>query len=97
MIVNMRNKMVGKSAGKSDSARYYASNPEARRKKLEYDANYHSSEERIAYRVRLNKANRRMGRKCDGMDVSHRRDGGLVLERASSNRARNGEGGRRLL
>ena len=97
MIVNMRNKMAGRSSGKSESARYYASNPEARRKKLAYDTKYHSTEERVAYRMRLNKANRRMGRKSDGMDVSHRRDGRLVLERASSNRSRNGEGGRRLL
>jgi hypothetical protein len=38
-----------------------------------------------------------MGVEGDGKDVSHTASGRLVLERASSNRARNGKNGRRLL
>jgi hypothetical protein len=93
----MRNGLAGKFTGKSESSRYFASNPEARRKKNAYNKRYHASEERKRYRAELNAANRRMGREGDGRDVSHTASGRVVLERASSNRARNGKGGRRLL
>ena len=37
-----RNKLAGKGKGKSRSAKYYAANPEARKKKQAYDKKYHS-------------------------------------------------------
>lgn len=90
----MRNKLAGKSAGKSKSAKYFASNPEARDKKNAYNKEYHSSEERKGYRVKLNKANRRAGTygNGDGKDMSHTSGGKLVRESQSTNRARNGKG-----
>jgi hypothetical protein len=93
----MRNGLAGRFTGRSDSSRYYASNPEARRRKNAYNKAYHATEERRDYRSELNQANRKMGRKGDGKDVSHTRSGKLVLEGRKSNRARNGHGGRRLL
>lgn len=91
-----RNTLAGKSTGKSKSAKYFAENPEARKKKNAYNKKYHSSEERKNYRVKLNKANRdsnTYGNK-DGIDKSHTKTGKLVSEKQSSNRARNGKGGR---
>lgn len=90
----MRNKLAGKSSGKSKSAKYFASHPEAREKKNAYNKEYHSSEERKNYRVRLNKANRDAGTygNGDGKDMSHTKSNGLVKENQSSNRARNGKG-----
>jgi hypothetical protein len=90
----MRNKLAGKSSGKSKSAKYFAANPEAREKKNEYNKEYHSSEERKNYRVGLNKANRDAGTygNRDGKDMSHTKSGKIVKEKESSNRARNGKG-----
>lgn len=82
-------------AAKSKSARYYASNPEARAKKKKYDTKYHSSAERRKYRSELNSARRK--RKIYGKgggDMSHTKSGGLVRESASKNRSRNGANGR---
>ena len=90
----MRNKLAGKSTGKSKSAKYFASHPEARAKKNAYNKEYHSSEERNKYRADLNKANRKAGTygNGDGKDMSHTKDGKLIREKQSSNRARNGKG-----
>jgi len=90
----MRNSLAGKSTGKSKSAKYFASNPEARKKKNEYNKEYHSSSSRIKYRQELNSANRKSGTygNGDGKDKSHTKSGKLVSEKASTNRARNGKG-----
>lgn len=90
----MRNKLAGKSTGKSKSAKYFASHPEARAKKNAYNKEYHSSEERNKYRSDLNQANRKAGTygNGDGKDMSHTKSGKLVKEKQSSNRARNGKG-----
>lgn len=90
----MRNKLAGKSSGKSKSAKYFAANPEARAKKNAYNKEYHSTEERKNYRTKLNKANRDAGTygNGDGKDMSHTKSNGLVKENQSSNRARNGKG-----
>lgn len=90
----MRNKLAGKSTGKSKSAKYFASHPEAREKKNQYNKEYHSSSERRKYRADLNKANRKAGTygNGDNKDMSHTNGGGLVRESQSANRARNGRG-----
>tara|TARA_R110000787_G_C13125320_1_gene415384 strand:- start:4 stop:282 length:279 start_codon:yes stop_codon:yes gene_type:complete len=86
-----RNTLAGKGKGKSKSAKYYAANPEARKKKQAYDKKFHSTKERKSYRSKLNSANRKAktyGNK-DGKDMSHTKKGTLVKEKQSKNRARN--------
>lgn len=96
MAKSSKNKLAGKSTGKSDSAKYFASHPEARAKKNAYNKEYHSTESRKNYREGLNKINRRDNDKGygDGKDLSHKKDGSLVKESRSANRARNGKGGK---
>ena len=86
--------MAGKSTGKSHSAKYFASNPESRKKKNEYNKKYHATPERIQYREQLNKFNRQTEGYGDGMDASHTRGGKLTTEKRSTNRARNGKNGK---
>jgi hypothetical protein len=80
----------------SKSAIYFQNNPEARKKKNDYNTKYHSTTERKKYRVKLNKANRDAGTygNGDGKDMSHTKSGKLVKESASTNRARNGKDGK---
>lgn len=94
-----RNSLAGKSTGKSKSAKYYASNPEANSKKLEYQKKYASTDKQKKYRAELNKANKKSGTygNLDGIDKSHTKKGKLVNEKASTNRARNGAGNNKRL
>ena len=94
-VPQRRNKNAGKSTGKSKSAKYFASNPEARKKKNEYNKEYHSSNERKDYRVELNRETRK--KRTPGKDVSHTSNGKLVREDRAKNRARNGKGGTKKL
>ena len=91
-VPQRRNKNAGKSTGKSESAKYFANNPEARRKKNEYNSKYHSTPSRKKYRAKLNSANRENPNKA-GQDKSHTKSGKIVNESRSSNRARNGKRG----
>lgn len=95
----MRNKLAGKSTGKSKSAKYFASHPEARAKKNEYNKKYHATEDRVNYREDLNQANRKAKTygNGDGKDMSHTKKGSLTKEKQSSNRARNGKGNNKRL
>lgn len=92
----MRNSLAGSKNGTSESAKYFQNNPEARKKKNEYNKKYHSSAKRKKYRVKLNKANRDAGTygNKDGKDMSHTKDNKLVKEAMSSNRARQGKDGK---
>jgi hypothetical protein len=92
MNTSKRNSLAGKSTGKSKSAKYFASNPEARAKKNKYNTEYHKTSERKQYRAELNKANRNSSGYGDGKDKSHTKSGSLVNEARSTNRARNGKG-----
>lgn len=69
------------------TAKYYASNPEARKKRLEYQREYNRKEREVKKRVELNRENRKRGTygNGDGMDVAHTRNG-TKLQRASVNR-----------
>ena len=72
------------------SAKYYRSNPEARRKKAATDKKVNARPEQREKRAELSKERRRrgiMGR--GGKDMSHTKDGRIVAEDASKNRARN--------
>jgi hypothetical protein len=66
-------------------------------RKKKYDAEYSASPERKKYRTELNRANKKAGTygkmKSMGMDRSHTKTGALVMEKASTNRARNGRNG----
>lgn len=86
-----RNTLTGTKRGKSRSARYYQSHPEARDKKKKYDTEYHKSKKRKSYRAKLNKDNRKSGDygNKDGKDKSHDDDGKTKNEDQSKNRARN--------
>lgn len=94
MDKSKRNSRAGKSTGKSRSAKYFASNPEARAKKNAYNTEYHKTEERKKYRAELNRENRKTNGYGDNKDKSHTKSGRLVDEDRSKNRARNGKGGK---
>lgn len=98
MDKSKRNSLAGKSTGKSKSAKYFAENPEARKKKNEYQKKYASTEAQKKYRAELNGANRKAGTygKMNemGKDRSHTKSGKMVLENRKSNRQRNGKSGR---
>jgi hypothetical protein len=91
----MRNSLAGTKKGKSDSAKYFQSNPKAKAKKDAYNKEYHSTPERRKYRSELNKENRKAGTygNKDGKDKSHTKSGKVVNEGQSKNRSRNGKGG----
>tara|TARA_R100001510_G_C7559628_1_gene140162 strand:- start:61 stop:333 length:273 start_codon:yes stop_codon:yes gene_type:complete len=84
-----RNKLAGTKVGKSKSAKYYQDNPDAKKKKDEYNAKYGASLSRKLYRAFLNAMNKKKGKKGDGKDVSHTKKGGTTLEPQGKNRARN--------
>jgi hypothetical protein len=92
----MRNSLAGTKKGKSESAKYFQSNPKAKAKKDEYNKEYHSTPERRKYRSELNKDNRKAGTagNKDGKDMSHTKSGKVVKESQSANRRRNGRDGK---
>jgi hypothetical protein len=69
------------------TAKYYASNPEARKKRLEYQKEYNKQDREVKKRVELNAENRKRGTygNGDGLDVSHHKNG-IKLQKASVNR-----------
>lgn len=83
-------------ATKGRTAKYYAANPEAREKRLQYQREYNKQDKERKKRVELNKANRRAGTygNGDGLDMSHTRGGKIVKEGYRTNRARNGANGK---
>lgn len=75
----------------SRTSEYYKKNPKARAKRLKQQARYNRQSLQIQKRVELNRENHKRGTygNGDGKDVSHKKDGSTVLEKASTNRARN--------
>ena len=75
----------------SRTSDYYKKNPKARAKRLKQQARYNRQSLQIQKRVELNRENHKRGTygNGDGKDVSHKKDGSTVLEKASTNRARN--------
>jgi len=74
-----RNGLAGKGKGKSSA------------RKLLYDAAYNSKPDRKKYRAKLQKE-RRASPAPKGYDKSHTKNGKIINERASTNRARNKPG-----
>lgn len=71
------------------TAKYYRDNPEARKKHRKTSARAQKKRSAVKKRVECNKFNRKNSTKGDGMDCSHK-NGRLVKERQSTNRARGG-------
>jgi len=83
------------ASGTSKSARYYAANPEAAAKKAAYQRKLNkkptvknASEERWTERRKRKIAGK------GGPDLSHTKNGKMVLESPKRNRARNGHNGK---
>ena len=91
--------MKNKMAGEHPSYDKLGMSPKRRAKKLAYDKKYQATEERVNYREKLNKANKKAGTygNGDNLDMSHTKAGSMVAENMMSNRARNGRGGKSTL
>jgi hypothetical protein len=82
-------------AKKGRTSRYYAENPEARKKRNEYQREYNKKPSvKKASEERWNERKKRGIAGKGGKDLSHTRDGRMVLENPRTNRARNGSGGK---
>lgn len=83
-----RNKLAGTQKGKSDSAKYLHSHPEARKRKQAYDKAYHATPSRRKYRAMLNAINREKGTygNHDGKDEAHVSRTKTVQQDQSKNR-----------
>ena len=70
------------------TSEYYKTHPEARAKRLAYQADYNKKPEQLKKRIELNRVNRERGQygDGDGKDMSHKRNGRIVEESASKNR-----------
>ena len=77
----------------SKTALFYRKNKKSRDAKKKYDTAYHATPERKKYRADLNRERRRRGLKGSDKDLSHTKDGKLVLEDKSKNRGRQGADG----
>lgn len=76
-------------AGKT--AKYYAANPKARKKRLEQQKEYNKTDKGLKLRVEANAGRKKLGlKKGDVRDASHTKNGGVVAEHRSKNRARKG-------
>ena len=79
-----------KAANPKKSAKYYRDNPEAKEKKKAYDTAFNKSPGQMAKRRELAKVRRERGvMGKGGNDMSHTKDGRIVSESPSRNRARN--------
>jgi hypothetical protein len=84
-----------RSSNPGRSARYYASNPEARAKKNAAQRKRNKSAANRQYRSELNAERRKRGiYGKGGPDMSHTKGGRLVAESPKKNRARNGANGK---
>lgn len=82
-------------AAKSRTAKFYASNPQAKTKKYAYDKKRNEKPEQKEYRAELARERRARGMMGKGGDdLSHTKGGGFKKEDPSKNRARNGHGKR---
>ena len=71
-----------------ETAKFYANNPEARKKRLAYQAEYNKRPDQLKKRIELNRINRERGQYADkdGKDMSHQKNGRVIEESASRNR-----------
>jgi len=90
-VPQRRNGIAGTYIGKSRSSKYFATHPEARKKKNVYNTKYHETENRKRYRAELNSYNDKHN---GNGDASHTKNGNIVRESPRTNRARNGKNGK---
>lgn len=81
----------------SRTAKYYRKNKKARAKKAAYDKEYNKRPEQVKKRVELNRERRRRKLKGNPKDLSHTKNGSLVLESKRKNRGRQGANGQSTL
>jgi len=85
-----KNKIVGKNKRKGSN--------KATGRDYTYDKAYQKSAKRVKYRQALNKKADELGingkRTAMGKDLSHKKGGKMVLEKKSTNRARQGANGK---
>jgi len=83
-----RNRLAGSKRGKSKTAKYYQSHPEARKKKVEYDTQYQSTPSRKKYRAVLQAINREKGThgNLDDKDEAHQSKTKTKQQHFSKNR-----------
>ena len=70
------------------TAKYYATHPEARKKRLEYQAEYNKRADQLKKRIELNRENRKRKSYADhdGKDLAHHKSGRFTEKMASRNR-----------
>lgn len=70
------------------TAKFYATHPEARKKRLEYQANFNKRADQLKKRIELNRENRKRGSYADhdGKDLAHHKNGKFTEKLASKNR-----------
>lgn len=79
----------------SKTSQFYKDNPKAAEVRREYQRKYNKKSGQSEYRAECNKARKDLGlKKGDKRDASHTKSGKIVAEHRSSNRGRNGAGGR---
>jgi hypothetical protein len=79
-----------KTSKPKETAKYYRDNPDAYKKKLEYDKKYGSKKSEREDRSDHNEERRKRGvYGKGGDDMSRKKDGSFVAEDPSTNRARN--------
>lgn len=85
----MRNSLAGSKRGKSRTAKFYQENPDARKKRDEYNKEYHSTPARKKYRAVLQAINRKNGThgNLDHKDQAHVSKTKTVSQDQSKNRA----------
>jgi hypothetical protein len=84
-----RNRLAGTKTGKSKSAKYYQSNPEARDKKQRYDAEFNKHPKQQKHRSILQAINRKKGThgNLDGIDEAHVTKNKTKAQKQSQNRS----------
>jgi hypothetical protein len=81
--------------GASKTSKYYADNPKAAEKRREYQRELNKTDESKKYRAEHVKVRREEGiYGKGGPDMSKKKNGNFVKEKASINRARNGANGK---
>lgn len=81
--------------GASKTSKYYAANPKAAEKRREYQRELNKTDESKRYRAEHVKVRRDEGiYGKGGPDMSKKKNGNFVKEKASINRARNGANGK---
>lgn len=70
------------------TAKYYATHPDARKKRLDYQEEYNKRPDQLRKRIELNRENRKRGSYADhdGKDLSHHMSGRFTEKVANRNR-----------